>query len=160
MGSALIRKIDDRRLRLIRDSNKRSRVSGLLESFGDNNPEMLTGVMNFVVLQGYPVLARRTFFRQIVRIRFETRCIFACQNFDHAHRRLSSQDVDLNDTPVRDRALYQHAISEMRSLKLRGVGRSASYFEAAIHTRERLSNLRIHHAIPPTVVSRERSRAW
>src|SRR5436190_23236328 len=106
---------------------------------------MLTGVMNFVVLQGHPVLSPRTFFRQIVRIRFETRCIFARQNFDHARRRLSSQDVDLNDTPVRDRALYQHAISEMRSLKLRGVGRGASYFEAAIHTRERFSNLRRGH---------------
>src|SRR5207248_10348069 len=68
MGSALIRKIDERRLRLIRDSNKRSRVSGLLESFGENNPEMLSDVMNFRLLQAHADLARRTFLRQILKI--------------------------------------------------------------------------------------------
>src|SRR5204862_2675612 len=57
VSGALIRKIDYRRLRSIRDSNKRTRVSGLLESFGDNNPEMLPGIMDFVVLQGHSVLA-------------------------------------------------------------------------------------------------------
>ncbi len=85
-GGALIEKIDDRRLCLIRDSNKRSRVSGLLESFGDNNPEMLAGIMNFVVLQRHPVLARRTFFCQVVRVRFETQRIFARNDSDDTGR--------------------------------------------------------------------------
>ena len=154
VGGALIGKIDYWRLRLISDSNKRSRVSGLLESFGDNNPEMLAGIMNFVVLQGHPVLTGRAFFRQVVRIRFETRRIFTRKDCDNARRRLRSRGVELNDMPVRDRALDQRAVGELGSLKLRGVGRSARYFESTVNTRERLSNCRrIHHAIPPRVVS-------
>src|SRR5438093_5296286 len=107
---------------------------------------MLTGVMNFVVLQWHPVLPGRAFFRQVFRIRFETRHIFAGKKSDDTGRRLRSRDIDLNDTLICDRALYQYVISKPGSLKLRGVGCSARHFESAINTRERLSNLRRLHS--------------
>src|SRR4029453_17722814 len=129
----------------------------LLESFCNDDAQMLPDPVDIVILQWHPRFARRAIFRQVIGIRFESGCIFPCKNADDTRRGFRSRKVDAYDAAIRNRALNEHAAREVRSLKFRCVSRRASDFESAIETRKWLTNKCRAHDVISAIVFKART---
>src|SRR5436853_7304049 len=111
----------------------------LFERFRDDNAKMLSRIVNLIILQRNPALTRRSFFRHVIRIRFEFRRIFAGKNLDNARRRFCGGKIDTCDTPVCDRTLDQRTVDELWTLEFRGISGRAGAFESSVDASERLA---------------------
>lgn len=160
------------RPRVVGHAHQGRGVAGLLEGLGHHHRDRLGAVVDGRVLQrlahfAQPALAGELLAALRVRVGPQPGRVLVRHDGDHAGGGQGGARVDRADGPVRDGAVHDRAVGQIRDIPFRGVGRCPRDLEAAVRARQRLTDgregRRIRHdvllsaAFPPLGLSRSPS---